>query len=92
MAHRSRDGFCSSYSHNPEDWEAETQGFTFTDHDAAAHRLGSVMDFIIRVAECELDRKLSDNSAEMGMYYHISEHVYFSEYVKNDYTTLTKKA
>lgn len=45
----SYDGFISHYSNDPEDWKAETKGFT--DWTVNGHYLGSVLEFIASIQD-----------------------------------------
>lgn len=82
--YRSRDGFCSFYSDDVDDWNQAVEcmlngteppkedRFYGRDIISERHLLGRLLDFILRNESEEYD---------MRMYYDISDHVYVSEFI-----------
>ena len=82
--YRSRDGFCSFYSDNVDDWNAAVELLLKGEEperedriygrDAihSSHLLGRLLDFILRNEHSEPD---------LRMYYDVGDHVYVSEFI-----------
>ena len=82
--YRSRDGFCSFYSDDVEDWNAAVELMLKGEEperedriygrDAihSSHLLGRLLDFIL----CN-----EDSEPDLRMYYDVNDHVYVSEFI-----------